>query len=829
MVGSARCRRRTRGASMGITLLSIVYMYVVRHQCGRIKQLGSGETHKKYKFVALVSGGKDSILAVLKALDRGHRLVGLANLAPDNASSHEMDSYMLQTVGHELIPEIAKNLGVDVYRRRTRGRRDEVEDLYSLLKLVKTRTGAEAVVSGAILSDYQRLRVEHVCSRLGLVSISPLWRQDGRFLMDDMCYHAHIDAIITKTAAGGLKPDRVLGKSIKELRSPLLTWASTYTSHPCGEGGEYETLVLDCPLYRNRLVLQNTKRIAEGQRFGDEGTSWLIPIGFRSIPKHIWLTFTRRFRLKLDYIGMETVAQLKRRIRKATFIPEKWMNIYHGNTLLRDDNTTIATFRIQNYDNLTILQREGVDEKVETDDWTQGEDDSDKDISRLINRALYLERHKNVRPCSETPEIGHDYGFDPNSPSQKDTIKVVWDVSPTANQTQKQFENSENVLKSEFDHSRSELKPSLAASYGVGRGLDASQAVNIAFDKVENRLMHQGFSLLDVIYTHMSLSNMDQFQAANLAYIDRIQRKHGRGGPPARCCIGIADSNNGVNESTVSLHCLAAKGGAEEGLHVQSISPWAPACIGPYSQAIRGPCGIVMLAGSIGLVPATMEMIRGGLVAELGRAMESNHAIARAFLSRSKNLNFRIVAWTLFRIEGEDGQRSLIDLSDVMSRYNIRRDPVIVTVDKLPRDANVETQVIGEIFKGLEDPIYSLHRSKWTYKTLPNGVILRWAFTDIWSVFQVYANTTVNTSWTAITKVFLSELECIDIPSTQIPILTKLLSTKRLDVQELKRLWPQNKTERICDIEELCRLNARRIWIGGGNADIALDVLFWKR
>ena len=52
-------------------------------------------------------------------------------------------------------------------------------------------------------------------------------------------------------------------------------------------------------------------------------------------------------------------------------------------------------------------------------------------------------------------------------------------------------------------------------------------------------------------------------------------------------------------------------------LHVQSISHWAPVCVGPYSQAntIRG--GITFLAGQIGLDPPTMTLTEGGWKAQL--------------------------------------------------------------------------------------------------------------------------------------------------------------------------------------------------------------------
>jgi diphthine-ammonia ligase len=63
---------------------------------------------------------------------------------------------------------------------------DEVEDLFELVKEAKEQYKIEAVSSGAILSDYQRLRVENVCDRLGLISLSYLWQKDQTELLDSM-------------------------------------------------------------------------------------------------------------------------------------------------------------------------------------------------------------------------------------------------------------------------------------------------------------------------------------------------------------------------------------------------------------------------------------------------------------------------------------------------------------------------------------------------------------------------------------------------------------------------------------------------------------------
>ena len=64
---------------------------------------------------------------------------------------------------------------------------DEVEDMFALLSEVKQQIPSiSAVSSGAIASDYQRLRVESVCSRLGLVSLAYLWKQDQTLLLEEM-------------------------------------------------------------------------------------------------------------------------------------------------------------------------------------------------------------------------------------------------------------------------------------------------------------------------------------------------------------------------------------------------------------------------------------------------------------------------------------------------------------------------------------------------------------------------------------------------------------------------------------------------------------------
>lgn len=217
------------------------------------------------KFVALVSGGKDSCFNIMHCLKQGHELVALANLYPPTEGSDELDSYMYQTVGHDILSLYSKCIGKPMYRQVINGKpqnqnleykqtlEDETEDLYKLLKtVVDNHPDVEGVSVGAILSSYQRTRVEDVCARLGLTSLAFLWQRDQGELMSEMC-QSDMDARIVKVAAIGLD-ERHLGMSLREIQPTLVRLNSRFGVHICGEGGEFETSVLDAPFFQHGSI-----------------------------------------------------------------------------------------------------------------------------------------------------------------------------------------------------------------------------------------------------------------------------------------------------------------------------------------------------------------------------------------------------------------------------------------------------------------------------------------------------------------------------------------------------------------------------------------------
>lgn len=211
------------------------------------------------KFLALVSGGKDSCMNILHCIQQGHELVALVNLHPAPSGPEEIDSYMFQTVGSRAIENLAECLDKPLYREVISDNEDDVVntlvDIFT--KVVSDFPEIKAVSVGAIGSVYQQLRVDTACQKVGLESLTFLWQWDQIELLDEIIASG-LDARIIKVAGIGLDQSH-LGKSLAECRTHLLKLNQIYGLHPCGEGGEYETMVFDGPIFKKSLVMTDTK------------------------------------------------------------------------------------------------------------------------------------------------------------------------------------------------------------------------------------------------------------------------------------------------------------------------------------------------------------------------------------------------------------------------------------------------------------------------------------------------------------------------------------------------------------------------------------------
>jgi diphthine-ammonia ligase len=207
------------------------------------------------RLAALFSGGKDSVLSARLAEKNGHEVPCLVTMRSEN-----LDSYMFHTVNIDATRLQAEAWGKRWVEARTAGEKErEIEDL----KPVLARLDVDGVVSGAIASSYQRDRVDRVCRELGLTHVSPLWGRDRAELLMQIIDEG-MEVIITAVAAHGLD-ESWLGKELNlETVSQLLRLRKDYGVDPCGEGGEYESLVVDAPWFRKKMVVSKVEKIWDG-------------------------------------------------------------------------------------------------------------------------------------------------------------------------------------------------------------------------------------------------------------------------------------------------------------------------------------------------------------------------------------------------------------------------------------------------------------------------------------------------------------------------------------------------------------------------------------
>jgi ABC transporter with metal-binding/Fe-S-binding domain ATP-binding protein len=206
------------------------------------------------KLAALVSGGKDSSYAIYKALQEGHFVTDLVTIKPANE-----DSYMFHSANIHLTSLISEACGIPLTSQVSSGEKEkELDDLKKALTPLKV----EGIAVGAIESEYQASRVRRICDELGLVMYAPLWHKDPESLLFEMI--ECMDIIMVKVAAGGMD-ESWLGRHFdKKMIADLKELNRKFRVHLAGEGGEYETLVLNARYYSKKIKLIKTEKMWMG-------------------------------------------------------------------------------------------------------------------------------------------------------------------------------------------------------------------------------------------------------------------------------------------------------------------------------------------------------------------------------------------------------------------------------------------------------------------------------------------------------------------------------------------------------------------------------------
>lgn len=209
------------------------------------------------KSVILYSGGKDSTMAVYHAIENDDEIYALLSM-----HSRNDESYMFHVPDIHMVDYCGAAMEIPVIDALTDGvKEEELCDLEASLMRLKTK-GVERVYSGALESTYQRSRIDAICERIGLESVSPLWQLEPVEYMRSIV-DLGFEVIVTSVSAYGLTRDW-LGRHIThECIDELVELNNEYGIHPAFEGGEAETLVVDGPIFDRKIVIDEAEVIWE--------------------------------------------------------------------------------------------------------------------------------------------------------------------------------------------------------------------------------------------------------------------------------------------------------------------------------------------------------------------------------------------------------------------------------------------------------------------------------------------------------------------------------------------------------------------------------------
>lgn len=216
------------------------------------------------RVVALLSGGKDSVCAVETARGFGWDVVAGITMRPSAD-----DAWMFHVPNLDVVRGVAECLHLPLVEWPVgQGPDEEVGELEQALACAKRDFKLDGIVSGALASEYQRTRIDGIGHRLGLKSFAPLWHKEPFGYVAGLIDGGY-DIRFSRVAAGGL-PNDWAGLPLDKARLRSMQ-ANPLRPHVAGEGGEYETLVLDAPCYARRLVIDRSRIDATASR-----ATWVV-------------------------------------------------------------------------------------------------------------------------------------------------------------------------------------------------------------------------------------------------------------------------------------------------------------------------------------------------------------------------------------------------------------------------------------------------------------------------------------------------------------------------------------------------------------------------
>jgi diphthine-ammonia ligase len=206
------------------------------------------------KVFASWSGGKDCCLSLHRAVNKGMDVGYLVNMVTADGKrscSHGMSA--------AVIKKQAEALGITIVQKPTTN--DNYGDVFTATLKELNKKGVTGGVFGDIDFNPHREWIEKICGPAGIKPYLPLWLEDQQKLMEEFIgtgYKAVIVAVkadlLGKEALG-----RIINKDFLDYIEGLDKGIT-----PCGEAGEFHSLVIDGPLFKKKLVIKESEKVTRG-------------------------------------------------------------------------------------------------------------------------------------------------------------------------------------------------------------------------------------------------------------------------------------------------------------------------------------------------------------------------------------------------------------------------------------------------------------------------------------------------------------------------------------------------------------------------------------
>lgn len=200
------------------------------------------EEHLKgKKFVASYSGGKDSMLAIYRAIK-----AGLEPLCFIITYNRDRNLSWFHGVPKGLLDNVSKSLNIPIWLIETNG--EEYTKNFEKGLTKAKELGAEVCIFGDIDLEGHLVWCSERCENVGIKPCFPLWKENRKILVYEFLesgFSSAFTVINTK-----MLNDKFLGMTMtKEICEQIEKEGADI----CGENGEYHTFVYNGPIFKEEI------------------------------------------------------------------------------------------------------------------------------------------------------------------------------------------------------------------------------------------------------------------------------------------------------------------------------------------------------------------------------------------------------------------------------------------------------------------------------------------------------------------------------------------------------------------------------------------------